>query len=203
MDEILAYLDDTYAPSAIIVYGSYANGTNAEQSDFDALIVTERAHPRHDGAVISGVPLDVFLYDPAELSGDVAANDFIQLYDGHVLRDTKGFAAAFINRIRACIDSQPMKTDEEISHQIEWCEKMLHRTQRGDAEGYFRWHWLLVDSLEIYFDACKRRYFGPKKALRTLQAEDPAAAELYEAALRQFSEETLSAWIAHIRRANH
>ena len=44
-------------------------------------------------------------------------------------------------------------------------KRMLLRTMRGDVEGYYRWHWLLCDSLEIYFDIKGIHYYGPKKQL--------------------------------------
>ena len=37
--------------------------------------------------------------------------------------------------------------------QREGCKKMLLRTLRSDAEGLYRWHWVLIDSLEIFCDA--------------------------------------------------
>ena len=75
---------------------------------------------------------------------------------------------------------------------------MLHRTLRGDAEGSYRWHWLLVDSLEIYFDSRHLRYFGPKKALRSLERQDAEAFRLYTLALQELRRERLSAWIAYL-----
>lgn len=40
-DEIIRYLMDEYDPDAIITYGSYADGTENVNSDFDALIIAE------------------------------------------------------------------------------------------------------------------------------------------------------------------
>ena len=40
---------------------------------------------------------------------------------------------------------------------------MLNRVKRSDCEGMFRWHWVLVDSLEIFCDIMKQPYWGPKK----------------------------------------
>lgn len=61
------------------------------------------------------------------------------------------------------IEHIPLKTAKDVSQEIKWCEKMLLRTMRGDVEGYYRWHWLLCDSLEIYFDIKGIHYYGPKK----------------------------------------
>ncbi len=68
-------------------------------------------------------------------------------------------------RVNDVISSIPYKNYEENKAQIEWCEKMLARSLRKDPEGYYRLHWVLVDSLEIYFDICSLKYYGPKKSL--------------------------------------
>ena len=73
---------------------------------------------------------------------------------------------------------------------------MLVRTARGDAEGYFRWHWLLCDSLEIYFDIKQLYYFGPKKSLRSMAKSDPESYRIYSRALKDWNQASLSEWIA-------
>ena len=87
---------------------------------------------------------------------------------------------------------------DELRHEVEWCRKMLIRSGRNDAEGFFRWHWVLVDSLEIYFDIIGRYYYGPKKSLRYLDETDKNGLVLYEAAMREFMPEALEKWIAHL-----
>ena len=72
---------------------------------------------------------------------------------------------------------------------------MLARSARGDAEGMFRWHWVLIDSLEIYFDLHRLHYYGPKKALRFMRENDQKAFKTYSRALGEFSREALCAWI--------
>ena len=69
-----------------------------------------------------------------------------------------------------------------------------------DAEGAFRRHWLLVDSLEIYTELRAWRYLGPKKALRQLREKDRASFQLYEAALTRDDPDDLAAWVAEIRK---
>ena len=75
---------------------------------------------------------------------------------------------------------------------------MLLRTKRGDAEGFFRWHWLLTDSLEIFCDAAGHPYRGPKKALRWLEEYDPEGFARYQAALSGFRRENLENWISYL-----
>ena len=75
---------------------------------------------------------------------------------------------------------------------------MLVRSGRNDAEGLFRWHWVLVDSLEIYFDIIGRYCYGPKKSLRYLSEIDKKGFALYEAAMREFTRDALEKWISHL-----
>lgn len=97
--------------------------------------------------------LDAFLCAPEELAGEIDCEEFAQVADGRVLKDTDGLLASLQERVRDELERLPKKSEEENRQQIAWCEKMLRRTGRGDAEGFFRWHWLLTDSLEIYCDA--------------------------------------------------
>ena len=39
MEAILKYIRERYHPTALILYGSYADGTNGPDSDFDALAI--------------------------------------------------------------------------------------------------------------------------------------------------------------------
>ena len=76
---------------------------------------------------------------------------------------------------------------------------MLLRTMRGDIEGYYRWHWILCDSLEIYFDIKGIHYYGPKKALRFMEENDSEAFHIYSKALLEFKQEGLSDWINYLK----
>ncbi len=198
-DTIFRYLVDTYRPEAIIVYGSFADGSAGAHSDFDALVIAGGA-ARHDASVVGGVVLDVFIYPAETFRGDYNPEEFIQVFDGKILLDSGGLAKRLQERVLETIERAPAKTDDEIRQALEWCEKMLARAARGDAEGYYRWHWLLVDSLEIYFDARRLRYFGPKKALRELERRDAEGFVLYSRALRDFTPDALARWIAHLRK---
>lgn len=126
--------------------------------------------------------------------------DYVQLEDGKIALDKDGTALRLVNAVQHYVSNYIPKSWEENSVNVEWCEKMLLRTGRNDAEGYFRWHWLLVDSLEIYYDICGKRYKGPKKSIRMLQTLDKEAAKIYEKALGEMNHEALEAWIAYLRR---
>ena len=197
-DKILAYLKDTYQPDAIIAYGSFADGSANKNSDFDALVIADKER-MHDSSVIDGIVLDVFIYPPDTFRQNYDPEEFVQVWDGSILLDTNGVAASLQKQVLDYIAHIPRKTAEEISQEVSWCEKMLSRTMREDAEGYYRWHWVLFDSLEIYFDVKGLYYYGPKKALRFLEQTDPESFRIYTKALREFKRECLATWISHLR----
>ena len=197
-DKILAYLKETYRPDAMIVYGSFADGSANKNSDFDALVIGGK-EKTHDSSVIDGIVLDVFIYPPETFQSEYDPEEFVQVWDGIIISDTNGAAARLQRRVLDYIAHLPQKTPEELRQEVLWCEKMLHRTTRGDAEGYYRWHWVLFDSLEIYFDIKGLHYFGPKKALRQMEQTDQEAFVIYEKALREFRPECLEEWIYHLK----
>lgn len=72
---------------------------------------------------------------------------------------------------------------------------MLTRAEKGDPEGDYRRHWLLMVLLEDYFALRGQWYLGPKRSLALLQHEEPQDF----AVLRQALEPSAS--IADIRAA--
>lgn len=198
MQHLIDHLMAAYTPTSIIVYGSYANGTQDPSSDFDALIMAERQEPYHDTSVVEGVQLDVFVYPAAHFDGDYDCNDFVQIFDGRILLDQDGRGRALQQRVLTYLAELPRKSEDEIRADMDWCLKMLERCKRGDAEGLFRWHWLLTESLEIFFEAVEEPYFGPKKALKWMQSHAPEDYACYTRVLSDFSLDSLEAWIGQI-----
>lgn len=193
MENIIAHLCETYDPTGMILYGSYRDGTQNEQSDFDALLLTCGGGYTHDTSVVDGVRLDVFVYPE---DSTTKPEDFIQLYDGAVVIDETGSAAALMCKVRQYVDGFPRKTPEEKAELRNWCEKMLMRAERSDAEGLYRGHWLLTDSLQIYCDIRDRFYFGPKKTMLRMQADDPHGFSLLCHAME--GRNHLEPWIKYI-----
>ena len=194
METILNDLYARYAPKALILYGSYADGTEGEGSDFDALILAD--HPaHHDVSAVHGVQLDVWVYPVDYFAADDALEEAVTIEDGVLLHAPQGLGAALQARVRAYLAAQPGKTAEENAASIAWCRKMLDRTARGDAEGLYRWHWLLTDTLEIACDLLHQPYRGPKKMLRWLERNHPPVYAAYHRALAEFTQTALTAWI--------
>ena len=197
-EKIMDYLKKTYQPDAVIVYGSFADGSANLNSDFDALVIAGK-EKTHDSSVVDGVVLDVFVYPAETFSTDYDPEEFVQVWDGKIVLDEHGIAGQLKAKVLDYIEHLPKKTATEVAQEVEWCEKMLLRTMREDVEGYYRWHWVLCDSLEIYFDVMGLHYYGPKKALRLMEKSDVEAFGLYAKALREFDRESLSAWIAYLK----
>ena len=198
-EDIIHAIDMEYAPDALIVYGSYADGTEGQDSDFDALAVGPGLPELHDTRVVCGVRLDLFVYPLERFDGEFDAGEIEQILGGRAVIDRSGIGARLLEAVAAHAAGYVPKDRREIEEALAWCDKMLVRACRGDAEGYYRWHWLLTDSLEICFDALKLRYPGPKKALRWLRDNRPDLYDRYEAALRGMDAEALRAWINGIR----
>lgn len=197
-EKIVGYLKKTYQPDAVIVYGSFADGSANLNSDFDALIISGK-EKAHDSSIVDGVVLDVFVYPAEMFSADYDPEEFVQVWDGKIVLDEHGIAGQLKAKVLDYIEHLPKKTVTEVAQEVEWCEKMLLRTMREDVEGYYRWHWVLCDSLEIYFDIKGLHYYGPKKTLRLMEKSDAEAFGLYAKALREFDRESLSAWIDYLK----
>lgn len=197
-EEIVKYLTEIYQPIAVIVYGSFADGSANETSDFDALVISEHTRT-HDSSVVCGVVLDVFVYPAETFQAEFHPEDFLPVSDGKIILDPHGIAAQLKAQVNDYLSELPLKTGDEIRDEIAWCEKMLSRTLREDAEGFFRWHWLLSDSLEIYCDIKHLHYSGPKKALKSMQQTDPEGFCIYSAALKTFHRERLTHWIHYLK----
>lgn len=194
VENILNSLYAAYAPKALILYGSYADGTNNAGSDFDALILADHV-PHHDVSIVDGVQLDVWVYPSDYFAEEDTLEEIVQIADGIVLHDPQSIGTALQNRVKVYVAGKMMRSAEENAEAVAWCRKMLARTERGDAEGLYRWHWLLTDTLEIACDLLQQPYLGPKKSLRWLASAHPAVYAAYTRALMEFTQEALTAWI--------
>ena len=201
MEQILRYIQETYDPLSIILYGSYADGTNGLNSDFDALVITADHERFHDTSFVDGILLDVFVYPAKYFESSYSCEDFVQIFDGRIVTDSSGIGKALQETVRAYLKNRPGKTGTELQADIDWCVKMSARAKRCDCEGLFRWHWLLVDSLEIFCDIMHQPYLGPKKALKWMEKAHPEAFDRYKRALQNFQMDDLDEWIGYIRHA--
>ena len=202
LEQILKYIQEKYAPLSVILYGSYADGTNNLNSDFDALVIAPGHAQFHDTSVVDGILLDVFVYHPEYLEGEYACDDFVQIYDGRIIVDSNGLGEKLQANVRSYLQTRPVKSGAEIQASVDWCVKMLERTKRGNCEGMFRWHWVLIDSLEIFCDVMQHPYLGPKKALKWMEEAQPKSFYCYNRALQNLRIECLAEWVTHIKNLN-
>lgn len=202
MEQILQYIQETYAPLSIILYGSYADGTNNLNSDFDALVITSEHELFHDTSIVNGIPLDVFVYPQKYFDVEYACEDFVQIHDGRIFTDSNGIGKALLEKVQAYLRNRAVKSSAEIRASVDWCIKMLERAKRGDCEGMFRWHWVLTDSLEIFCDIMQHPYLGPKKTLKWMEETQPKSFDCYNRALHALRMERLEEWITHIKYLN-
>ena len=202
LEQIVEYIKQKYHPLSIILYGSYADGTNDPNSDFDALVISREHEPCHDTSFVNGVQLDVFVYPASYFDGDFDCQDFIQIFDGKIIMDCDGRGETLRSQVLAYLKNRPLKSASEIKSAVDWCIKMGSRVKRGDAEGLFRWHWVLIDSLEIFCDIMEYPYMGPKKTLQWMENHHADAFACYQKALADFSIDALEHWITCIRTAH-
>lgn len=202
MEKIIAYIQQTYNPLSIILYGSYASGTNNLNSDFDSLVISCDHEQFHDTSFVNGIQLDVFVYPASYFDGSFDCNEFIQIFDGKILVDHDERGKTLQTKVRSYLQNRPQKSKAELDASVDWCVKMLARVRRYDAEGMFRWHWVLIDSLEIFCDIMHHPYLGPKKSLKWMEENHPSAFACYKKALEDFSMDSLANWIAYIKNAN-
>lgn len=199
MEQIIQYIQKEYNPLSVILYGSYADGTNNLNSDFDALVISSDHKQYHDTSFVDGVQLDVFVYPARYFDGEYNCEEFIQIFDGRIIADSNDIGKTLQSNIQAYLQKRPPKTSAEIQTNIDWCIKMFERIKRDDAEGMFRWHWVLIDSLEIFCDIMQQPYYGPKKSLKWMEKNHPVASDCYKRALQDFSMDSLENWIEHIK----
>lgn len=198
MNTILEYIRKTYHPMCIMVYGSYANGTNNEFSDFDCMIIVDKKTISHDSSVIDSVRLDLFIYTLDEISQITDIEEVIQIFDANIIYDTDNLGKQLKEQVQSYINEHSKSSEAEKDNNRKWLLKMVERTTRNDTEGYYRYHWALVDSLEIYCSMRDKYYFGPKKTIAYLKKNDKQGYQYLDDTLRSMDTDKLNQWIYYV-----
>lgn len=181
IDKVKDYLIEKYNCHSIVLHGSYANNTETSESDIDLICFSDECESENDTSIFQGVQLDAWIYSTKMIEN---SEELLHIRDGKVIHDEKGLSYKLLQEINEVFNKGPKKkTDEEKEFLVSWMKKMLRRAGKGDIEGDFRCHWLLVDSLEIYFNLRDLWYLGPKKSLIWLNDNDKITYELYREAL--------------------
>jgi len=196
MQGILDYLNKTYQPLAILLYGSYQNGTNDEYSDFDCMLIVAEKGKNHDDSVIDGVQLDCFLFTEEEtVSGD--PDTFLTAYDARIVKDN-GSGVALQQRVREYVAENSDIGEEEKQFIASWIRKTMKRAQKNDDEGSFRAIAFLWESLTDYMLLRGRFYFGSKKTIAFLRENDEAGYRLFRRAISERSNEAIAEWAEYV-----
>jgi hypothetical protein len=167
----------------VLLYGSRADGSATESSDYDVAAFAPVERVVRDTRVMDGHFLDVFTHPDEALSRPTV--ELLTLRGSRILRQRNDDATRFLAGLDALYQAGPERlTADEIRARDVWARKMALRARRGDVEGDYRRVWLLTAVLEDYFVTREMWFEGPKKALQWLRAHDHALYEAFEAALK-------------------
>lgn len=179
---IKEYLIKKYDCHSIILYGSFANGDYTEESDIDLVCFCDNPTKKNDTSIINGRRLDAWIYKTEIMN---SCTEFLHVIGGKIVLDERNLCTNFLNDIDKLFKNGPEKLSPEKKEFLKsWLQKMLKRAKKGDIEGNFRYHWMLNDSLEIYFNIKDRWYLGPKKSLQWLLENDKEAYYIFNNALK-------------------
>lgn len=199
MDEykdIIAYITQKYNPHTVIFYGSRADGSGTSDSDFDAVVISDSAADCRDVGKVSGVELDLFVYNTKKVGGCLGDFDRLtRIAGGRAVIDEKGIGAELLRCVESYIEKSSVHCDEEKKRIAEWCSRMLRRVESGGELGEYRRCCLVADSLEVYFIMRDRFFAGPDKSLRWLKENEPSHYRAYADALRNPDSEYLRGWL--------
>jgi nucleotidyltransferase-like protein len=187
MDRLLqevctALTRDSHAHT-ILLYGSRADGTETEFSDYDIAAFADVPVTKRDTRIVDGQFLDVFLHPQAVLR--TPSKEHLTLRGSEILLQRGTEAADFLASIDALFHRgpEPLPADE-VDARRTWARKMALRMRRGDIEGDFRRVWLLTALLEDYFALRDMWYQGPKKSFQWLRASDVRTYRAFKEALK-------------------
>ena len=192
MKEITEYLINTYHPRALLVYGSYTRGDRDEYSDFDCMVIVDSKEKDHDDSVIGGVQLDCFIFTAEEAAAE-DVDPFLTAFDSEILLDD-GTGAALKERVRKYVAEHTVTEESEKEFIRSWIRKILRRMEKGDDEGSYRGILFLSESLEDYCALRDLFYFGSKKTIAYLKANDPQGYALFHDAVTGRIDESIRAW---------
>lgn len=134
-EKIMEYLNRTYQPDAIVVYGSFADGSANRNSDFDALVIADSGKT-HDASVVDGVVLDVFVYPAETFLAEYDPEEFVQVWDGKIMLDEHGIAGQLKAKVLDYIEHFPKKTATEVAQEVEWPKKTLRLMEKSNVEAF-------------------------------------------------------------------
>ncbi|MDU2566408.1 MULTISPECIES: nucleotidyltransferase domain-containing protein [Anaerococcus] len=191
--KIITYLKEKYNPLTIALYGSYADGTYNQNSDFDCLIIVKYKDYSHDDHLIDNVRLDCFIYTEDEIKTK-SIEEFITIYKANIIYDT-GIGKQLKSEVEKYVDSFTYKDKEFL---VSWIKKTLWRIGSVDDDSNFRAITFLSESLEDYCLLRDIFYFGSKKSIKYLKKEDKIGYNLFYKAISTRTNDSIIDWGEHI-----
>ena len=156
------HLVEQFGCHTAILYGSRARGDWDAASDIDVIAFCDAGEAGQVAHRWQECFLDLFLYPTATQP----APDWLRLHGGRVLFQRGSHGDAVLAAVEAMVAAGPERLRaNDLQTRRLWAEKMLARAEKGDPEGNFRRHWLLMALLEDYFALRGRWYLGPKEEL--------------------------------------
>lgn len=169
-DLLRRHLTEQFGCHTAILYGSRARGDSDAASDIDVIAFRDAGEAGQVAHRWQGFFLDLFLYQTATKP----APDWLRLHGGRVLFQRGSDGDDVLSAVKGMLAAGPERLSaNDLRTRRLWAEKMLARAEKGDPEGNYRRHWLLMALLEDYFALREQWYFGPKRSLALLQREKP------------------------------
>ncbi len=197
--DITIYIKDKYDCHTILLYGSYVTGDYTNESDIDLIGFTNSTEQYNEVDLFNGKQLDVWIHPTNDMKN---YEQFLKLHQAEILLDEQDKAGSFMEKVQRLFEEGPKKlsSDEKVFLRT-WLQKMEKRSRKGDLEGNYRFHWMLKDSLEIYFELKDQWYLGPKKSFRWLKQNDPEGYHLIQMVLNEPNVcNHVTEWINYITR---
>lgn len=198
LERVYDELARKYRAHTILLYGSRADGSSNEFSDYDVAAFAPVESTIRDTRVVNGQFLDVFVH-PEEMLAH-PCEDHLTLRSSKIIAQRGREATEFVAQLEAIFNLGPKRlAEDEILARRNWAWKMASRMQREDVEGNYRRSWLLTILLEDYFHIRQMWYQGPKKSLQWLKASDEPTYRAFERALKPgASQPQIHALLVHV-----
>lgn len=156
IDFITAYIQETYAPDALILHGSRARGMARESSDWDFILLYREKPTTHNGRILyknQNIELSVVTL-PVE---DIFATFSTKLRGAKLLLDTYGDGATLLADANAYYERGVHWSQQKIADHRLWfqgrIDGMKHYTNQPElfykyySDAYDRiydyWYWIL------------------------------------------------------------
>jgi hypothetical protein len=166
----------------ILLYGSRADGSANDFSDYDVAAFAAVDVTVRDAREIDGKFLDLFIHPESNLK--LPGEEHLALRGSQIIAQQGNEASQFLRQLDTIFNRGPKPLPEdEIQARRAWAWKMAARMERQDIEGAYRRTWLLTVLLDDYFHLRHRWYQGPKKSFQWLSANDPETYRAFEVAL--------------------